>query len=175
MLLKGFSVTLTSEILCYAIYLMKTGWLVLILTLLNVVLRQTSYCTTKSCTILLRGPSIVTSTWLFSLAILDDCRSDFLHFRPFCRTVAYQTDFFIVVFHFWIICHQPLPVPPLRHNLQTAVTAEAQWTNISWKWLFEGGEGWSIWPTISNRTCRKGRLPTILPVARLDASIFYMV
>ena len=87
-------------------------------------------------------PIDVTSTWLFSLAILDDCRSDFLHFRPFCRTVAYQTDFFIVVFHFWIICHQPLPVPPLRHNLQTAVTAEAQWTNISWKWLF--WRGWGV-------------------------------
>jgi len=60
-----------SASLCYAIYLMKRGWLVLILTLLNVdVSRQTSYCTTESCTILPRDPSIVTLTRPFSLAIL---------------------------------------------------------------------------------------------------------
>jgi len=66
------------------------------------------HCTIKSCIILLRGPSIVTLTCLFTLAIfmrLTECRSDFYISAPFCRTLAYQNDFF----HRCVSCWNILP------------------------------------------------------------------
>jgi len=49
----------------------------------------------------------------FSMAVhsrhtrLTDCRSDVYISAPFIRIVAYQNDFFIVVFHAGITYHQP--------------------------------------------------------------------
>jgi len=53
---------------------------------------------------------------------LTECRSDFYISAPFCRTVAYQNDFFIVVFHVRIICHQLLLMPPPLNYIKYTCT-----------------------------------------------------